>query len=215
MKWDLIIFDCDGVLVDSEPVSDRLFSQMLAQEGFSIPQKDFIRLFLGFSMESCVKTIEEYTGKKVPDDFLKRYYEKLFEEFRRSLQPIRGVKEALDNIPYPICVASSGEHEKMRQTLGITGLLARFNGKIFSAQEVKRGKPFPDLFLHAAEKCNARTERCAVVEDSIPGIKAGIAAGMKTFAYIGTHDKTYFDEIQNCPVTVFHAMHELSALLEG
>jgi phosphoglycolate phosphatase len=213
MKWDLIIFDCDGVLVDSEPISDRLFSRMLHEEGYAIPKSEFGKLFMGFSMKSCVQKVEAYTGKKIPGDFLDRYNEKLFAEFKTSLQPIPGIKEVLDRIPYMKCVASSGEHEKMKISLGVTGLLTGFEGRIFSTTEVERGKPFPDLFLHAAKRCSASPERCVVIEDSIPGMKAGLAAGMTVLAYIGSHNQTNLDEIMKIGVTTFYFMNELPTLL--
>jgi len=215
MKWDLILFDCDGVLVDSEPIADRVFPQVLAAEGILIPQSEVRELFTGYSLKSCLEKIRIRLGAPVPEDLGRKYYSRLFAEFKKSLQPVPGIREALDSIPYPFCVASSGEHEKMRLTLGITGLLPRFSGRMFSATDVAQGKPAPDLFLYAAKQCGADPQRCAVVEDSMPGIKAATAAGMKAFAYVNSPDPKAAQAFKQWGAIVFDAMQQLPGLLKN
>lgn len=214
MNWDLIIFDCDGVLVDSEPIADRVFPEVLAAEGVYISQKEIKKYFTGYSLKSCLETIEKHFGTPPPKGIKRKYYSRLFNEFKKTLKPITGIKEVLDSVPYPICVASSGEHEKMQISLSIVGLLSKFKDRIFSATEVVNGKPAPDLFLYAAEKCNADPKRCAVIEDSIPGVKAGIAAGMTVLAYVNPSQSKITDTCKNLGAVVFNTMKDLPRLLE-
>ncbi len=213
MEWELIIFDCDGVLVNSEPIADRIFMEVLTSEGFPLSMEDSKKWFTGYSLQSCLETIEGHFGRPVPEHLPQKYYDTLFAEFKRSLLPIPGIHEALDNIPYPICVASSGAHEKMQISLSHTGLLDRFAGRIFSATEVKHGKPHPDLFLHAAKQCGALPEHCAVIEDSIPGVHAGIAAGMSVFAYINPPNPQQAEVFSESGAVVFNTMTALPGLL--
>lgn len=213
MPWDLIIFDCDGVLVDSEPIAERVFPQVLAEEGFEVSLDDARSWFTGYSLQTCLKRVAELFGRPVPGDLGQKYYDRLFEEFRKSLQPVPGIAEALNAIPYPICVASSGAHEKMQVSLDVTGLLPRFAGRIFSAHDVARGKPAPDLFVHAAQQCNANPRRCAVVEDSIPGVTAGSAAGMTVFGFITPFNESLTDTFLNSGAVIFSSMKELPELL--
>ena len=215
MNWDLIIFDCDGVLVDSEPIADRVFPEMLAAEGVCISRKEIKKYFTGYSLKSCLETIEKQFGiPPPPRGFKQKYYSRLFNEFKKTLKPVLGIKEALDSIPYPICVASSGEHEKMQVSLTIAGLLPIFKNRLFSATEVVNGKPAPDLFLYAAEKCNADPKYCAVIEDSLPGVTAGIAAGMTVFAYINPSQSKLSDTCKNLGAIIFNTMKDLPGLLE-
>ncbi len=213
MNWDLIIFDCDGVLVDSEPISIRIFNEVLAKEGLTIVPEESHKLFTGYSLKTCLEVVEKHFGESLPKDTAKNYYAKLFNEFKKSLKPIPGINYALDNIPYPICVASSGAHEKMQLTLKITGLIQRFQNRIFSATDVEYGKPNPDLFLHAAKQCNALPEKCAVVEDSVPGISAGLSAGMTVFAYAGKNESLDPDALKKSGVIIFKSMKDLPKLL--
>ncbi len=148
-----------------------------------------MRRLVGRSMKSCVAIIESETGRPLPADFLSRLQIDTFASFRTApVQPVAGIIGVLDwleekRIAY--CVASSGQIEKMRLTLGLTGLLPRFEGRLFSASMVARGKPFPDLFLHAARGIGIEPENCTVIEDAVPGVEAGVAAGMRVFAYAG------------------------------
>jgi HAD superfamily hydrolase (TIGR01509 family) len=211
MSWDLVIFDCDGVLVDSEPISNRILTRMLNEMGLPYSMRETMDRFVGRSMPSCVAIIEDELGGPAPADFTEEFHRRTVAAFEVELEPVRGVREALDGLPWPQCVASSGDHAKLRATLTRTGLYDRFAGRIFSALEVQRGKPHPDLFLHAAERMGAEPARCAVVEDSILGVQAGVAAGMRVFAYSGTVGEAALAAAG--AHEVFHDMSELPGLL--
>jgi len=212
MHWELIIFDCDGVLVDSELLSNRVLAQMLAEIGMPMSLEDTIATFMGHSMSACVSIIEARTGRAIPTTFVADFRERTFDVFRRELRPVSGIESVLDAIDRPFCVASSGPPEKIQLTLSITGLLPRFAGRIFSAVEVARGKPHPDLFLHAANKMGVAPAACVVVEDSARGVQAAVAAGMRVFGYA---DLTDADELTAAGAYVFRSMRELPQLLRG
>jgi HAD superfamily hydrolase (TIGR01509 family) len=185
----LVIFDCDGVLVDSELLANASFSRALAPHGLDWSAEECMRRLMGRSLKSCVEICEAELGRKLPDDFVDKMQVVTYATFREApLKPVAGVKEAafaLKALGVETCVASSGSLDKMRFTLGLTGLWEFFEGRIFSASEVPRGKPFPDLFLHAALRMNEQPFACTVVEDSIPGIHAARSAGMRALAYAG------------------------------
>ena len=181
----LVIFDCDGVLVDSEPLSNRILAERLTAIGLPTTTEGSIRDYMGRSWASCQALIEARLGRPLPDGFADGYHEELFAALRSELQPVKGVVAALDAISSPTCVASSGAHEKIRTSLGATGLLERFEGRIFSATDVEHGKPAPDLFLHAARTMGVEPAGCAVVEDSVYGVRAAVAAGMRAYGFGG------------------------------
>ncbi len=181
-----VIFDCDGVLVDSERLMNREFSAMLNEIGLPYSAEETTRTFMGRSMKSCMQIVEAQLGRPVPDDFLQVLDQRAYAVFERDLQPVAGVEsvlDALDRATTPYAVASSGSHEKMRTTLGITGLLPRLHDRITSATEVAHGKPAPDVFLLAAERLNVAPAECVVIEDSLLGIEAARAAGMRVIGY--------------------------------
>ncbi len=182
-RFDLVILDCDGVLVDSERLAVRTEAEILKRLGWPLTETDIVERFVGRSAAYMRDQIEQHLGRSVDWDteFEPRYRE----VFERELVAVPGVVGALDEITTPMCVASSGSHDKMKFTLAKTGLLDRFNGRIFSVDEVEHGKPAPDIFLYAAEKMGAEPGRCAVVEDSVSGVTAGIAAQMSVFAFAG------------------------------
>lgn len=211
-----VIFDCDGVLVDTELLANRCFAAALNRIGLPWSVEETMRRLVGRSMKSCVAIIENETRRKLPSDFLARLQADTFESFRTApVQPVAGIVDVLDwleeqEIAY--CVASSGEIEKMRLTLGLTGLLPRFEGRMFSASMVARGKPFPDLLLHAARGIGVEPSTCAVIEDAVPGVEAGVAAGMRVFAYAGA---AYADRAALVAAggIAFEAMDDLPRLL--
>jgi HAD superfamily hydrolase (TIGR01509 family) len=181
-----VIFDCDGVLVDSERLMNREFSAMLNEIGLPYSAEETTRTFMGRSMKSCMQIVEAQLGRPVPDDFLQVLDQRAYAVFERDLQPVAGVEsvlDALDRAATPYAVASSGSHDKMRTTLGITGLLPRLHDRITSATEVAHGKPAPDVFLLAAERLNVAPAECVVIEDSLLGIEAARAAGMRVIGY--------------------------------
>ncbi len=187
MTPGLVIFDCDGVLVDSERLGNQRLAQVLTEAGFPISYEDCRRTFVGKPM-AAVQAHVEATGVLLGADFVQRWNDGLPDVFRNGLDPIPHVGEAVQAIAsagIPFCVASSGQLTKMRLTLGLTGLLPYFEQSLFSVSMVSRGKPFPDLFLYAAQAMGHAPEACVVVEDSVAGVMAARAAGMRALAYAG------------------------------
>jgi HAD superfamily hydrolase (TIGR01509 family) len=178
-----VIFDCDGVLVDSEPAANVVLARVISELGLPTTPEQSRADYMGRSWASSMEILAGKLGHAPPEDMYERYLAGAEEAWRRDLQPVPGIVEALDAIELPNCIASSGEHERMRLTLGLTGLLPRFEGRIFSASEVEHGKPAPDLFLHAAAQMGFDPAATVVVEDSVPGVQAGRAAGMRVLAF--------------------------------
>jgi len=207
-SFELVIFDCDGVLVDTERATVVVESSFLTELGWAIAPEEVADLFLGRTDEYMRQVIEERLPE-LPSDWERRL-EARYVSAHTEVQPVEGIVDALERISGDTCVASSGTHEKMRRTLGATGLYERFEGRIFSATDVEHGKPAPDLFLYAAERMGARPETCAVVEDSAFGIAAAKAAGMRAFAYAGGVMPP--ERLRDADV-VFDDMRELPALL--
>lgn len=182
----LVIFDCDGVLVDSEPIAARLTAQSVSELGWEMSPEVAKAEFLGDTFDNIIRRVEEHTGKPVPADWPARSQANLFAALERDLAPVAGVVSAIHALQAAgatLAVASQGSHEKMKITLRVTGLLPHFAGKIFSAYDVARPKPFPDLFLHAASSLGFTPEQTVVVEDSTRGVKAALAAGMRIIGY--------------------------------
>ena len=205
-----VVFDCDGVLVDSEPISNRVLAVLLTEAGMPISPEGAVEAFMGRSWKNVLAWADERGG--LPEGFRRRYLDAMFAIFEEELQPVPGVAAALDAISLPNCVASSASVEKMRFTLGHTGLWDRFEGRIFSATEVAHGKPAPDLFLHAAAEMGVAPERCVVVEDAPPGAEAGRRAGMDVLGYAGL---TAPELLEAEGARVFRSMAELPALITG
>jgi HAD superfamily hydrolase (TIGR01509 family) len=208
--YELVIFDCDGVLVDSEWISNRILAECLCALGVPTSTESSMRDYMGRSWRECVPLFEAQLGRALPADFEAGYRAKLALAFARDLTEVPGIRDALARIPARTCVASSGGHDKMKLTLGQTGLYARFEGRIFSALEVARAKPFPDLFLHAAQSLGVAPARCAVVEDSPRGVEAAVAAGMAVFGYAG---RTPPESLRAAGARVFSDMRTLPELL--
>jgi HAD superfamily hydrolase (TIGR01509 family) len=183
--FDLVIFDCDGVLVDSEVISCRVHAEVLTRHGYPISVEQVFDRFLGRSARQANVEIEAELGRSLPDDFHTHLRDHLFQSFATTLEMIPHVDQALAAITQPVCVASSGSQERMRVTLGRAGLYDIFAPHIFSAAQVEHGKPAPDLFLFAAAQMAAAPERCLVIEDSVAGIAGALAAGMTVFGFHG------------------------------
>lgn len=215
MSFGLVIFDCDGVLVDSEPISKRVFTQALADYDIIIPSDEFSHLFLGKSIVSCIEVSEKYSGTNLPPNFHEDYHQQLYKAFEAELTPIAGVTEVLQNLSKPVCVASSGTYERIAFALNKTSLSQFFGDNVFSAEDpqVAHGKPAPDLFLHAAQKMGVTPDRCAVIEDSVAGMEAGLAAGMTVFGFTNELHEEYFDSVRNKPIRFFDDMGKLNDLL--
>ncbi|MEU9446786.1 HAD family hydrolase [Streptomyces sp. NPDC048304] len=213
MRYDLVIFDNDGVLVDSEPISNRHLAAYLTELGHPTSYEDSIRDYMGSAMHRIHELLLERTGQRLPDDFDDVFHARVFAAFERELQPVTGVagvleKLAADGVPY--CVASSGSHARIRVGHRTTGLDRWFpEERIFSSEDVGRGKPAPDLFLYAAQRMGVAPERCLVVEDSPLGVQAAVAAGMTVYGFTAmTPAERLADADQ-----LFSSMGELADLL--
>ncbi|MFI5572156.1 HAD family hydrolase [Streptomyces sp. NPDC051740] len=215
MRYDLVLFDNDGVLVDSEPISNRLLAAYLTDLGHPTSYEDSIRDYMGSAMHRVHDLVEERTGQRLPADFDDVFHARVFAAFERELKPVVGAMDVLekltaDGVPY--CVASSGSHERIRVGHRTTGLDRWFDDeRIFSSQDVGRGKPAPDLFLYAAERMGVAPERCVVVEDSPLGVQAAVAAGMDVYGFTAM---TPAGKLSGA-TGLFEDMRELTALLDG
>lgn len=185
MPTDLIIFDCDGVLVDSEVISCRAHADVLTRHGYPITSEQVFARFLGRSTRQANLEIETELGRKLPEAYHGDLQDELYRAFEADLEAIRGIRDVLDVVTQAVCVASSGSHQRMRVSLGSTGLYERLAPNIFSASQVTNGKPAPDLFLFAASEMGVPPERCVVIEDSLAGIAGARAAGMTVFGFCG------------------------------
>ncbi|WP_221265685.1 HAD family hydrolase [Oleiagrimonas soli] len=181
--FQLLILDCDGVLVDSERITNRVFAEMLGELGLSLSLADMFEYFVGLTMTQCLERITDLLGHPAPPGFVAAYDRRTRAALEREVQPVPGIVEALDRITLPCCVASNGEQAKMRATLGATGLWPRFRGRTFSAEDVPRPKPAPDVYLLAAERSDTDPADCLVIEDTPTGVAAAVAAGMTVFGY--------------------------------
>ncbi|MGW7242829.1 HAD family hydrolase [Streptomyces sp. NPDC054804] len=214
MRYDLVIFDNDGVLVDSEPISNRLLAAYLTELGHPTSYEDSIRDYMGSAMHRVHELVQERTGQRLPDNFDDVFHARVFAAFEAELKPVAGAAELLerlaaDKVPY--CVASSGSHERIRVGHRTTGLDRWFDeSRVFSSQDVGRGKPAPDLFLYAAERMGVAPERCAVVEDSPLGVRAAVAAGMDVYGYTAM---TPADRLHGA-TQLFSNLGQLADLLE-
>jgi HAD superfamily hydrolase (TIGR01509 family) len=216
MPVDLVIFDCDGVLVDSEVISCRVHAETLTRHGYPITADQVLVRFLGVSDREARQTIESEMGRRLPHDFEAQIGQGTLQRYASELTAIPYVGEAIDAIGVPKCVASSGTHEKIRHGLTCAGLYDRLAPDIFSATQVERGKPAPDLFLFAAERMHATPARCVVIEDSIPGVKGARAAGMTVLGFRGgSHCRPGYDEtLKNAgAIMTFDDMRQLPDLI--
>ena len=209
----LVIFDCDGVLVDSETLASELQVERFAEIGMPMTAAEITERFLGRSIGYVNAAIVEQLGGPLPVD-REQYWEGRYRQLMTErLRPIPGVAEALEQITLPVCVASSSGPESIAFKLSLCGLAERFGDRIFSATQVRHGKPAPDLFLLAADRLNADPARCAVIEDSPVGVQAARAAGMRTFAYAGGGTVAR-DQLDGKATVVFDDMRRLPELLE-
>ena len=209
----LVIFDCDGVLVDTEPVDSEVISVLLKELGLNIEPDEVGRRTTGLSDPDIWAEFEPELGHPVPDDVIARHETMITEEFHRRLLPMPGVVDAVKRVVgagIPVSVASNGYFKKMDVTLGVTGLAGYFGDHIFSKTQVARGKPAPDLYLYAAEHMGVPAARCVVIEDSRPGVQAALAAGMRVFGYCPEGDVWGLEQLG---ARTFDDMLKLPALL--
>jgi HAD superfamily hydrolase (TIGR01509 family) len=206
---ELVIFDCDGVLIDSDRISLRVQAEMLCELGVPTSYDECVRDFLGIGMPATLVAIAARLGRPVPPSWIDELDRSVRNAFTHELAPVPGIVDALNRITVPTCIASSGSQEKMRFTLGLTDLYRRFEGRIFSGDEVAHGKPAPDLFLHAARTMTTAAAGCVVVEDSPSGVLAAKAAGMRVLGYAASTPKGLLRDAD----VVFADMADLPALI--
>jgi HAD superfamily hydrolase (TIGR01509 family) len=211
--WQLAIFDCDGVLVDSEALTHEALALALGEIGIALDIEGAIKLFMGNSLPQSIAIIEDMLGKPLPENFFPEWREKLYAHLKAApVQAVPGVVNVLDALDIPSCVVSNGPVRKMQTTLGVTGLLERFEGRMYSSESGLPGKPAPDLFLAAARDFGVRPEQTFVVEDSVKGATGAVAAGMRVFGYAAAAFVDA-DELESVGATVFTDMRELPALI--
>ncbi|KZM51266.1 HAD-IA family hydrolase [Labrenzia sp. OB1] len=187
MKPSLVIFDCDGVLVDTERMANMNMAAIVTELGYPMTGPECQQQFMGRTLEDVQALVEELTGLALPSDWPDQVRVRDLEAFKAGVAAIDGIEAVLDDLDrrkVPYCVASSGKYRKMQTTLGSSGLLPRLSDKLFSAEECEKGKPAPDVFLLAARMMGHRPDTCAVIEDSVPGVLAAGAAGMSAFAFV-------------------------------
>jgi HAD superfamily hydrolase (TIGR01509 family) len=218
MGTDLVIFDCDGVLVDSEIVSFEAEAEALAEAGIQVSVDALLERFVGLSSTSAFAVLEKEHGVRLPPDFAERCRQRVLAAFDAKLRPIAGVVSLLEGLAHRRCVASSSEPARIRHSLTLAGLLRHFDPHIFSATQVTHGKPAPDLFLFAAAQMDAAPERCLVIEDSVPGVTGAHAAGMAVLGFTGGgHCRTGHAERLRAAgaAEVFGAMTDLARRLRA
>ncbi len=210
--YDLVIFDMDGVLVDSEPIANRILHKHLSALGMPLSLDEMTRALIGLSTPAWRRVVEDRFGIALSDELIERQKAEVHAAYETELKPVAGVERALQALKQPRCVASSSPPETIAVSLRLTGLDRHFGDRLFSAQMVERGKPHPDLFLHAARTMGHPPARTAVVEDTVIGVTAGVAAGMRVFAYAGAN---YADPgaLAAAGGTVFTEMRELPRIL--
>lgn len=210
-KLKCIIFDCDGVLVDSESIANHVLITMAREHGLHMSLEEAINVFSGRELKDCFRQIEKSISKQLPDDFEKEFRTRTFEAFRNELKPVAGVKEFIDSLNLVYCVASSGPVEKIRLNLSITGLIDKFENKIFSSYQINSWKPDPGIFLYAAREMGFPVSECVVIEDSKAGVKAAVSGGFRVFGFACENNAK---DLENEGATLFYNYRELPALLE-
>lgn len=210
MKYKCIIFDCDGVLVDSEAISIGTLVEMAKSHGASIDLDYAHQLFLGKSLEFCFNYISDLAQKKLPENFEEEFRKRTFEAFQKELQPIKGIHDLLAKINVPIAVASNGPADKIRLNLTTTQLIDKFEGNIFSAYDINSWKPNPKLYLHAAKTMGFDVKDCVIIEDSPAGVQAALSGGFDVFGFT---NHANFDALQQMNIPLFDDMTKLDLLL--
>ena len=209
-KYKCVIFDCDGVLVDSEPISNRVMVEMANENGASIDIDYAYKNFKGNAFKTCLKQLEALIQQPLPASFETEFRQRSFEAFQKGVKPIKGVKDILEQLQTPYCVASSGPENKIRLNLELTGLESFFNDNVFSCFEIKKWKPEPEIFLHAAKVMGFKPSECVVIEDSLLGVEAAKRGGFDVFGFTA-HD--YKNELQKEATLTFKKMNSLLSLI--
>lgn len=209
-KYKCIIFDCDGVLVDSEPIGNQVLVDMANGYGADIDLDYAFKHFKGGSIYTCRDKIQALVNQPLSQDFIAEYRRRSYSAFKEQIQPVEGVKEVIESLSIPFCVASSGPTEKIRLNLELTGLLSYFEDNIFSCYTIEKWKPEPDVFIWAAKTMGFKPEDCVVIEDSLTGIQAAKAGGFDVFGFTA-HD--YNNELVAEATTTFNSMEKLLELI--
>lgn len=212
MKYDLIIFDCDGVLVDSEPMANKIFAELIHDLGFKISYDECENIFTGRSDSDCLKLLEAHIGFSPPPSLFEEFDKRAFLKYEQDLKAVKGVPELISLLKHKkFCVASNASEAKVHKALSVTGLFDYFHGRIFTSTMVERPKPYPDLFLFAAKRMNAKPNKTVVIEDTVYGIKAAVSAEMDVFGYA---ERSNPEELKEAGAIVFNNMLDLVHLLE-
>ena len=209
-KYKCIIFDCDGVLVDSEPIANQVLVEMANEFGANIDLDYALKNFKGTSMQNCYDQVAKLATQRLPHDFMPNFRERSFESFKRNIQPVEGVTELIERLEIPFCVASSGPENKIRLNLELTGLLPHFENNIFSCFTINKWKPDPAVFLWAAETMGFKPEECVVIEDSMSGVNAAKNGGFDVFGFTA-HDHN--KELEGNATWTFNDMSEILKLI--
>ena len=207
-----VIFDCDGILVDSETIANQVLLSMSAEFGLEMTMEDAIKNFNGRRLKNIFDQIENLTGKKLPDSFETDFRKQTFETFKTDLKPVKGVTSFIDKLTVPYCVASSGPVEKITLNLTTTGLIHNFENRIYSSYEINSWKPDPEIFIHASKQMGFDIEECIVIEDSVAGVIAGVKGGFKVYALANENNA---QDLLNEGATVFYNYEELAAILNN
>lgn len=210
MKYKCIIFDCDGVLVDSEAISAKVFQTMMSELGCDLEMETVLEQITGTSMKENLKFFTDQLGRDLPPDFEKEFRKRSFEAFKTDLKPVPGVYDIIGKLKIPYGVASSGPVNKIKLNLTTTKLIDNFGENIFSSYDIGSWKPEPDIYLYAARKMGFSPGQCAVVEDSAAGVKAAVAGGFDVYAYTTNSQEENFIKLG---AKVFYSMKELGNLL--
>ncbi|OHX63936.1 HAD family hydrolase [Flammeovirga pacifica] len=208
-----IIFDCDGVLVDSESITMKVFIELFEKYGATMTYKEALDKFVGKAFNQILEAIENEYKVALPSDFETQFRERTFAAFQSEIQPIEGIKEVLAQLDVPFAVASNGPMTKMKLNLTTTGLIQYFDGRMFSAYDLKAWKPNPKLFIHAAEQLGFTPQDCLVIEDSLSGVEAAINGGFQVLAYVDKgHDASKF---QQKGIPTFSQMKEVLQIINS
>ena len=207
-----IIFDCDGILVDSETIANQVLLSMSAPFGLKMTMEEAVKNFNGRRLKNIFEQIEKLTDKKLPDRFETDFRKQTFEAFKTDLKAVKGVRKFIENLSVPYCVASSGPVEKITFNLTTTGLIQNFENRIFSSYEINSWKPDPEIFIHACNQMGFKKEECIVIEDSVAGVIAGVKGGFKVFALANENNA---QDLLDEGATVFYNYEELEGILNS
>lgn len=208
MKYKCVIFDCDGVLVDSEATTISVIVKMANEVGYDMPFDLAMELMTGQSLDYCFNYINARADRLLPQNARQIFRQRTFDAYRKELLPVPGIHHVLENLNRPCCVASNGPSEKVILNLGLINALHFFEGHVFSAYDINKWKPDPSLFLHAAKRMGFEPSECCVVEDSLSGVRAGINGGFDVFAYTTREQAPVFEQLGA------KVIHDMTSLLQ-